>query len=65
MIIPGIGTITRQIDRETTLSNHTEITLKKQIHNKTTEVEHPSIKDKLTKYNQHKKLNQTQPVLTI
>ena len=33
------------------------------MHNKTIEVVHLNIKDKLTKYNQLKKLNQTPPVL--
>ena len=40
-----------QIDRQTILSHHIVLTLNIQAHNKTTEVVHLGIKDKLTKYN--------------
>ena len=40
-----------QLDRQTILRQHIVLTLNIQAHNKTTEVVHLGIKDKLTKYN--------------
>ena len=52
-----------KIDKESFLIHRTEIIQNIKIHNKTIEVVHLNIKDKLSKYNQLKKLNQTLPVL--
>ena len=48
-----------KIDKEVFLNHRTEIIHNIKIHNKTIKVVHLNIKDKLTKYNQLKKLNQT------
>ena len=52
-----------QVDKEIFLNHRTEIKHNIKTHNKSIEVVHLNIKDKLTKYNQLKKLNQTLPVL--
>ena len=52
-----------QIDKEIFLNHRTEIINNIRIHHKTIEVVHLKIKDKLTKYNQLKKLNKTLPIL--
>ena len=52
-----------KMDKEIFLNHRTEIIHNIKIQNKTIEVVHLNIKDKLTKYNQLKKLNQTLPVL--
>ena len=52
-----------QIDKEIFLNHHTETIHNIRILNKTIEVVHLNIKDKLTKYNPLKKLNQTLSVL--
>ena len=59
VITPEIDTTITQGDSKTTLSHHIDLTLNIQNHNKTTEVVHQYTTDKLTKYNQQKKLNQT------
>ena len=51
MTFPGIEIIVIQIDRGINLSHHTEIIHKIKIHDKTIEVVHLNIKDKLIKYN--------------
>ena len=61
--IPRTEVLTIQIDKEFILSHQIEIIHNTKIHNKTIEVAHLNIKDKLTRYNQLKKLNQTLPVL--
>ena len=52
-----------KINKEIFLNHCTEKTHDIKIHSKTIEVVHPYLKDKLTKYNQLKQLNQTLAVL--
>ena len=52
-----------QIDKEIFRSHHTGIIHNIKIHNEAIEVVHSNIKDKSTRYNQLKKLNQTLPIL--
>ena len=59
VITPEIDATITQGDSETTLSHHIDLTLNIQNHTKFTEVLHQYTTDKLTKYNQQKKLNQT------
>ena len=52
-----------QIDKEIILIHRIEIMHNIETHNKTIEEVHLSTKEKLTRYNQLRKLNQTLPVL--
>ena len=52
-----------KMDEENFLNHCTEKTHNIKLHSKTIEVVHPYLKDKLTKYNQLKQLNQTLPLL--
>ena len=52
-----------QIDKEIFRSHHTGKIHNIKIHNEAIEVVHSNIKDKSTRYNQLKKLNQTLPIL--
>ena len=63
MTIPKIEIRIIKIDKEISLNYRTEIIHIIRIHYKTVDVVHLNIKNKLTKYNQLKKLNQTLPVL--
>ena len=63
MTIPRTEMLIIQIDKEVIFNQRIEIIHDIKIHNKTIEVVHLNIKDKLTKYNQLKKRNQTLTVL--